>query len=237
VKRTPTRPQRESVEVPTTSPPAAQLPLRPPFGSRDRRARAFWAGLTARSGPGATEVTRAAIGDRFEQAARTPTTSAALGMLTRLMAFDLTTTRRGPLPWPVRPMSEEEYPPELTQRMEALEPQFTLRNVPRVEYYADEELELDRSQGWQRDRMALLDEIRMQRYRPPALFAEQALEEIRAYRRRIRQLFLQMPWERHFCRELKEELAERRIALWNYDPEAPLDARIDGTVATMPARR
>jgi hypothetical protein len=102
--------------------------------------------------------------------------------------------------------------------MELKEPQFILRNIPRVEKFPDEWLEFDHSRVMVRDWHGLVQEVHRQRYAPPALLDELNLDRVTAYREGVRQLFFRADWSRHFCAELNKTLDG---PVWKYDPDRP----------------
>ncbi len=110
----------------------------------------------------------------------------------------------------------EDYPEALERRLGDLEPQFFLRNVPRAELHTDdvefEHLAL-RAQGEDAHAAALAP------LPPPAFPDQTSARRLLAHREEMRQLFFHADWTRHFGHELKAKLAERRRAIWTYDPE------------------
>ena len=124
----------------------------------------------------------------------------------------------------VRPVKErpiEEYPAELDTQMEFKEPQYFLRNIPRVERIPDDPLEFDRTALFVRDWHAVVQAVHRQRREPVQLIEELNEARVREYRQGTRRLFFQTDWTRHFGKELAATVDG---PLWKYDPDAPKEA-------------
>ncbi|MGM0574458.1 MAG: hypothetical protein ACQEXJ_01815 [Myxococcota bacterium] len=106
-----------------------------------------------------------------------------------------------------REMRDDDYPSDLEGAMEEREPQFILRNIPRVERYADPEERL----GYEHDRIQYgfhvegVDEARTYRHEPPELLEEMNLDVVRAQLRWRRWYSDEACWERYFSREIREK--------------------------------
>lgn len=118
----------------------------------------------------------------------------------------------------VKERPADQYPPELEGQMEYKEPQFILRNIPRVERYPDDRLEFDRSRVMARDWHGLVQAVHSQRYARPEFLGELNLARVMAYREGVRRLFFETDWTRHFSAELNRAIDG---PLWRYDPDAP----------------
>jgi len=121
---------------------------------------------------------------------------------------------------PIKERPLEDYPAELDSQMEFKEPQFILRNIPRVEKIVDDWLEFDHSRVMVRDWHGLVEAVHRQRYAAPELLGELNVARVAAYREGIRQLFFRADWSRHFCAELNRKLDG---PVWKYDPDKPTE--------------
>lgn len=119
---------------------------------------------------------------------------------------------------PAREMRPDEYPVEVEDALAEREPQFHLRNIGRAERHADpdnlDEITRDRVvYGLHVEGALVTHDVT---YQPPELLGEMNLDAMRRHRAQTRQVLDQDPWERHFCRELKQKW---RGPMWRYDPD------------------
>lgn len=182
-------------------------PLAPRRAGRDEQKRGFWRAIERRWGQRAAVRPIPILDPRPDRLLRS----------LQLVRQADSGARPG-LIKAVKERSADQYPAELAGQLECLEPQFILRNIPRVERFTEERLEFDRSRLMARDWHGLVAAVHAQRHAPPVLIDELNMARVAAYRDGVRRLFFETDWTRHFGAEL------RRVVdgpLWRYDPDAP----------------